>query len=404
MMGAHDSVHDGCPTLRAFAKSGTQHLSLAKRAGRVRTMNCMPFSDFQGNSETVRQLREMLARDRFPHAVILAGPQGAGKYTLALMVARAMNCLQPLETDGLPDFCGVCSNCTRIGQAEDLDSRFAEAVEAREGLRETDKRETRILVQTHPDVLVVPPDPPQMMIKVDQVRQVIQTARYKPQEARRRVFIFVDSAFMKEAANALLKVLEEPPDFATIFLLARNPGELLPTIRSRCVIFSLSALPTAEIEGYLEKSRPEWNARQRQLVARLSGGAVGRARTLSLEDYMAARKDALTLLVTAIRSGEHTDLFKTTETYRAGGEGKEKTDRLLGAVYSLLKDLTALVSNAPELVRNTDIAAELKSLAAAVDFTWIAQATQQLGQVQSGMRRNVLRPLSLDAFALALER
>lgn len=364
----------------------------------------MPFSDFQGNAETVRRLREMLGRDRFPHAVILAGPQGAGKYTLALMVARTMNCLQPRQTDGLPDYCGVCSNCTRIGQAEDLEARFAEAVDAREGLRETDKRETRILVQTHPDVLVVPPDPPQMMIKVDQVRQVIQTARYKPQEARRRVFVFVDSAFMKEAANALLKVLEEPPDFATIFLLARNPGELLPTIRSRCVTFTLSSLPAAEIEGYLEKSRPEWNARQRQLVARLSGGAVGRARTMDLEDYMAARKDALTLLVTSVRAAEHSDLFRTTETYRAGGEGKEKTDRLMGAIYGLLKDLMALVSGAPELVRNTDIAAELKSLAAAVDFNWIAQATQQLGQVQSGMRRNVLRPLSLDAFAIALER
>jgi DNA polymerase-3 subunit delta' len=364
----------------------------------------MAFSDFQGNSETVRQLREMLARDRFPHAVVLVGPQGAGKYTLALMLARTMNCLDPREIDGLPDFCGVCSNCTRIGQAEDLDSRFAEAVEAREGLRDTDKRETRILVQSHPDVLVVPPDPPQMMIKVDQVRQVIQTARYKPQEARRRVFIFVDSAFMKEAANSLLKILEEPPDFATIFLLARNPGELLPTIRSRCVTFTLSALPAAEIEGYLEKSRPEWNARQRQLVARLSGGAVGRARNLNLDDYMAARKDALTLLATAVRSAEHTDLFKTTETYRAGGEGKEKTDRLLGAVYGLLKDLMALVSGTPELVRNTDIMAELKALAASVDFGWIAQASQQLGYVQSGMRRNVLRPLSLDAFAIALER
>jgi DNA polymerase-3 subunit delta' len=364
----------------------------------------MPFSDFQGNAATVRQLREMLDRDRFPHAVILAGLQGAGKYTLALMVARTMNCLDPRLTDGLPDFCGVCSNCTRIGQAEDLESRFAEAVEAREALRETDKRETRILVQTHPDVLVVPPDPPQMMIKVDQVRQVIQTARYKPQESRRRVFVFVDSAFMKEAANALLKVLEEPPDFATIFILVRNPGELLPTIRSRCVIFSLSALPNSEIERYLEKSRPEWNARQRQLVAGLSGGAVGRARMLNLEEYMSARKDALTLLVTAIRSGEHSDLFRTTETYRAGGEGKEKTDRLLGAVYGLLKDLLALVSNAPDLVRNTDITAELKSLAAAVDFDWITKANYQLGQVQSGMRRNVLRPLSLDAFALALER
>src|SRR5690242_21941143 len=103
----------------------------------------MGFSDFQGNEDVVRRLREMLARDRFPHAVILAGPQGAGKYTLALMLARTMNCLDLQETDGLPDFCGQCSNCRRIGEASDLDARFAEAVEAREGLRETDKRETR---------------------------------------------------------------------------------------------------------------------------------------------------------------------------------------------------------------------------------------------------------------------
>jgi DNA polymerase-3 subunit delta' len=366
-------------------------------------MMTMPFSTFQGNSEVVHRLREALARDRFPHGVILAGPQGAGKYTLALMLARAMNCLQPPKTDGLPDFCGVCENCRRIGEAEDLDARFAEAVEAREGLRETDKRETRILVQTHPDVMVVPPDPPQMMIKVDQVRQVIQTSHFKPQEARRRIFIFSDSAFMKEAANALLKVLEEPPEFANIFLLARNPGELLPTIRSRSVTFTLSALPVAEIESYLAKDRPEWNARQRQLAARLSGGAVGRARTLDLEEYVAARKDALALLVTAVRSADHSELFRTTETYRAG-EGKAKTDHLLAAVYGLLKDLLALISGTPELVRNTDIAAELKSLAGSVDFNWIAQATRQLGQMQSGMRRNVLRSLSLDAFALALER
>ncbi len=364
----------------------------------------MPFSTFHGNSGVVHSLREALARDRFPHAAILAGPQGAGKYTLALMLARTMNCLQQPQSDGLPDFCGVCDNCRRIGQAEDLDARFAEAVEAREGLRDTDKRETRILVQTHPDVMVVPPDPPQMMIKVDQVRQVIQTSHYKPQEARRRIFIFSDSAFMKEAANALLKVLEEPPEFANIFLLARNPGELLPTIRSRCVTFTLAALPVAEIEGYLAQDRPEWTARQRQLAARLSGGAVGRARTLDLEEYVAARKDALALLVTAVRSADHSDLFRVTETYRAGGEGKEKTDRLLAAAYGLLKDLLALISGTPELVRNTDIMAELKSLAGSVDFGWITQATRQLGQVQSGMRRNVLRPLSLDAFALALER
>src|SRR6266566_6523734 len=183
----------------------------------------MAFSDFHGNSDLVRRLREMLAHKRFPQAVILAGLAGCGKYTLALMLAKTMNCLSPIITDGLPDFCGKCSNCIRIAACEDLDARFVEAVEARDGLRETDKKDTRILVQTHPDVLVIPPDPPQMMIKVDQVRRVIETIYYRPAEGRERVYIFTDSAFMKEAANSLLKVLEEPPEFATIFLLADNP-------------------------------------------------------------------------------------------------------------------------------------------------------------------------------------
>src|SRR6202451_1058698 len=243
----------------------------------------MPFYDFHGNAETIHRLRDMLARKRLPHAVILAGARGAGKYTLALMLAQALNCLAPTETDGLPDFCGQCANCRRIALAADLDARFAEAVEAREGLREADKKDTRLFVQTHPDVLVIPPDPPQMMIKVDQVRRGIETIYYPAAEGRERVYIFTDSAFMKEAANSLLKVLEEPPDFATIFLLTENPGELLPTIRSRSMVFQLGALPTEEIERYLAEHRPEWKAPQRALVGRLCGGAIGRARGFDLE-------------------------------------------------------------------------------------------------------------------------
>src|SRR5882762_1661172 len=278
----------------------------------------MPFSDFLGNPETVHRLREMLARKRFPHAVILSGAHGSGKYTLALMLTRMLNCLEQPITDGLPDFCGRCANCTRIAQAEDLDARFAEAVEARDGMRDADKKETRILIQTHPDILVIPPDPPQMMIKVDQVRHVIGNIYFRPAEARERVYVFTDSAFMKEAANSLLKVLEEPPEFATIFLLADNPGELLPTISSRSMICSLAALPAREIEEYLAKHRPDWNSKERALVARLSEGAVGRARSFDLAAYTSARAHALTILGSALRSTDHSELFKVTETYRAG--------------------------------------------------------------------------------------
>ncbi len=364
----------------------------------------MPFSDFHGNPDVLHRLREMLAHERFPQAVILAGPAGSGKYTLALMLAKAMNCLQPPASDGLPDFCGHCSNCVRIAQSEDLDARFAEAVEARENLRDADKKDTRLFVQTHPDVLIIPPDPPQMMIKVDQVRRVIETIYFRPGDAKERVYIFTDSAFMKEAANSLLKVLEEPPEFATLFLLTENPGELLPTIRSRSMTVTLNALPAAKIERYLEKQRPDWNAKQRALTARLAEGAVGRARTFDLAAYSAARTHALAVLSSALRAGEHSELFKITETYRAGAEGRDKTDRLLRALYSLLHDITFLHSGAPELVRNTDILGELQKLAEASNFEWIVSAANGVDEIERGMRRNLLRSLALDSFATALER
>ncbi len=364
----------------------------------------MPFSDFHGNAETVHTLREMLARDHFPHAVILSGPQGSGKFTLAQMVAKTMNCLEEPVSDGLPDFCGHCANCTRIAEADALEERFAEAVEARENLRDTDRRETRIFVQTHPDVLIIPPDPPQMLVKVDQVRHVIAEIYYRPAEGGQRVSIFSDADFMKEAANSLLKILEEPPSFATIFLLTDNPAALLPTIRSRCMHLRLAPLPSDEVERYLAKVRPEWQARERALVARICGGGLGRARNFDLAGYLAARQDALALLAPAMGSQDHSALFRITDTYRAGADGKAKTEHLIRTLYALLEDLLFLKSGTPELIRNHDLLGELKRMAQVVDFEWIATASQRLGEVESGMRRNLLRSLSLDSFATSLAK
>jgi DNA polymerase-3 subunit delta' len=209
---------------------------------------------------------------------------------------------------------------------------------------------------------------------------------------------------MKEAANSLLKILEEPPGFATMFLLTENPGELLATIRSRAITLTLAALPAPEIETCLARMRPELHARQRGLVARLSGGAVGAALSFDLAAYVSARKDALALLTTAAHPQDHSELFKVTETYRAGAEGKDKTEELVRTLYWLLEDLLFLKSGTPELVRNADIASELDRLAQSLDFAWITAASDRLGEVQSGMRRNLLRSLSLDAFVTALER
>ncbi len=365
----------------------------------------MGFHDFLGNTQTVTHLRESIRAERFPHSLILAGPRGAGKYTLALMLAKAVNCLNPTESDGLPDFCGVCSNCTRIADAANLEERVAEAVEAREGLRETDKRDTRILIQTHPDVLIVPPDPPQLQIKIGQVRQVIHVAYYRPPVESKRTFtIFTSSAFMREAANSLLKVLEEPPEHTSLILLTENPQELLPTIRSRAVVHRLGALPAAELETLLATRRPLLKQADRALAARLAEGAVGRALTIDLSVYLASRQDALVMLRTALGEPDYTQLFHATESYRAGADGQEKTINLLRAMGSLIEDLLLVVAGTPRLVRNLDLSAELERMAQGLTVDWIDGAARALAQVESGMRRNLLRSLSLDAMAVGMER
>ncbi len=364
----------------------------------------MSFRNFLGNTATTHQLRESIAAGRLPQAIILSGARGAGKYTLALMLAKAINCkVQPL-TDGLPDFCGECTNCGRIATAEALEERVAEAIAAREELRETDKKETRILVQPHPDLLIIPPDPPQLLIKLGQVRSVIRGMYRVPSDARRAIYIFTSAAFMKEAANSLLKVLEEPPEYATIFLLAENISELLPTIRSRSAVFRLGGLPPEQIEALVAEKRTDLKPQQRALVARLAEGTVGRALALDLAGYLAHRQDALILLRHATNEADHSTLFRMTETYRAGAEGAEKTTALLRAFSSLLEDMLLIQAGVPKLVRNIDIQAELERMAGTVSQGWIESASRGLDQAESGMRRNLLRSLALDNFAAGLDR
>ena len=380
----------------------------------VNSLSPLPadFNEFIGNTHVVESLRTAIASGHLPHSIILSGPSGAGKYTLALLLAMTIECeRQPrdLWSNGqtFASFCGHCSNCTRIASAVDLDAQVAAAVAAREELREADKKDTRVLIQPHPDVLVLPPDPPQLLIKLGQVRTLIQRAHYLPAEAPRRIFILTAANMMKEAANSLLKILEEPPDSVHIFILAENLGELLPTIRSRCAIVRLGALPIEEMELLLADRRPDVPPVQRSLIARLSQGAVGRALTFDLETYTASRADALIFLrnaAAAVQASsnsepDHTALFKMTETYRAGADGQQKTIALLRALSMLLEDLLLLDAGTPELLRNIDLRSELDRLAAALPFAWIERASHAVDQVYSGLRRNLLRSLSLDAFA-----
>jgi len=238
-----------------------------------------------------------------------------------------------------------------------------------------------------------------------QVRQVIHAAFYRPpNDAKRAFYIFTTSAFMKEAANSLLKVLEEPPPGTSLILLTENPQELLPTIRSRAIVHRLGALAASELETLLATRRRELKPQDRALASRLAEGAVGRALTIDLSVYLASRQDALILLRNTLREPDYSVLFRATESYRAGADGQEKTINLLRALGSLIEDLLLIVAGTTQLIRNLDIESELLRLAQGITVDWIDGAARAMVQVEQGMRRNLLRSLSLDALAVSLDR
>jgi DNA polymerase-3 subunit delta' len=363
----------------------------------------MGFSEFLGNERIVTALRGMLRRERPPSALLFTGPRGIGKYTLARMLAQAVNCERLKD-----DFCGECDSCKRMtplanpaplitaGLAERGESADAAAVER-----------MPLIIETHPDVWLLVPDPVRRlapvarpMIRVGQLRAVQRAAYFKPQ-GRRRVFILDDAHTMRwNDADVFLKILEEPPEYATLILLAPTPDSLLQTIRSRCLQFHFAPVPAAQIETFL-KERTEAKPPERKLAAQLSSGSPGVALALNLDESTRLRRSVLSLLERAIDGGKSAEIFAATS--QLAKQEKESFENILTLFYSLLTDLLEL-SQSPKnsLSRNPDLHRELEALSKKVNLEWVSNATQRLDLLEGRLKRNVSRQLGLDAVLVSL--
>src|SRR6202045_1819203 len=216
----------------------------------------MGFNEFLGNERIVSAVRGMLKRERVPSALLFTGPRGIGKYTLARMFAQAANC------ERLPDdFCGECEPCQRISLLADPQKLIEQGLAERgESADAATVERVPLILQSHPDVWALVPDPVRLktpvarpMLRVGQLRAVQRAAYFQPM-GRRRVFILDGANTMRwDVANVFLKILEEPPGSATLILTAPSPHVLLPTIISRCLQFHFAPLPQADVERILQE-------------------------------------------------------------------------------------------------------------------------------------------------------
>ncbi len=363
----------------------------------------MPFSEFIGNEKVVAAIRGMLMRGRVPHAMLFSGQRGIGKYTLARMFAQAANCEKLND-----DFCGECAACIAIGKLADLGPLITQGL-AERGANPDPATVERVplQLQTHPDVVAIVPDPVRAqnpvarpVIRMGQLRAVQRAAYFRP-SAKRRVFILDGAETMAWTnANIFLKILEEPPESATLILLAPNPYRLLDTIRSRCLQFFFAPLAVEAVEGFL-KERSELKPAQQKLAAQLSGGSPGVALTLDLEESVRVRKEVVRLVERAMKGTALGEVFAATAQL-AKGE-KESFENLLDVFYSVINDLLELShGQRSSQLRNPDLQRELEALSRQATLEWVARAVETLDEFHGRLRRNVSRQLGLDAVAIAM--
>lgn len=305
-----------------------------------------------GHDWAVEMLHQHAARGEFRHAYLFSGPPGLGRRTLALRFAQALNCPTP-SAPGVP--CGTCRDCKQI-----------------EGMR-------------HPDINIIQADAEGGTLKVDQVREVQRALSLKPYQVNYRVALFLRFQEANDnAANALLKTLEEAPAHAVLILTADNPEQLLPTILSRCEIIRLRPLPISMIEADLIERGLE--TERARLLAHISGGRPGYARTLvddvTLLEKREERLNDLQSLLPAAR----------VEKFSYADKLAKDKDAMRQAILiwlSYWRDVLLRVAQANTALVNIDRNMEIEFLATRLDLPTVRRIVSSLETALEKMERNV---------------
>jgi DNA polymerase III subunit delta' len=337
------------------------------------------FENFWGNAAAAESIEGMIEHDRLPQTLLFAGPEGLGKATLARRIgARLLGHPELIERDDL-------------SLPHNLD-----LIAARDKMPPEKRNEDPFLLSSHPDFVTFPPDGPMRQISIPQTRLLKERAQFLPHKGSRRIFLIdhVDRA-NEQAANSLLKTLEEPPPHLILIMTAENAYDLLPTIRSRAAPAYFAPLGAEEMREFVRARGLDQPERRVALAA----GSPGVAISLDIEVYDKRRAAMLTLVKVAAGLSPFSAWVPVSETM--GRSKSEKLDLYLKVLYELLRDLLLLHHGMTD-IRNIDIRRELETLSGKVEFAWIRQAVKRVDELVMLVRRNIQKTIALDALILDL--
>jgi DNA polymerase-3 subunit delta' len=344
------------------------------------------FGKLIGNLQAKTTLKRLIGHGRLPNSLLFAGPDGVGKREFALETARTMLCPEKSGDEA----CGVCRVCTRLAD-------FVIPATPSDSNKDQFRK---VFFGGHGDVAIVVPF--KNFILVDAIRDLEQEANYRPFESAVRFFIIDDADKMNDqAANALLKTLEEPPPTSYIFLITSRPDSLLPTIRSRCQTLRFTPVETKDIEDYLIQERA-MKHHEAALAARLSRGSIGRAVDLEVEKFRIARDRMFSVLGHTISTGDRAALLKIAEEMN-DAKNKDSFADNIDVLESLVHDVWSLAAGGgPSRIVNTDLEGELRQLAAQAVPERLAQWLKLIEEMRLNFVVNINRKAAADALFMTM--
>lgn len=316
----------------------------------------MEWQDFVGNSDSIGRLQKLLQEKRMPGALLLLGPQGVGKFLAAEMVAAAIFFDSPSEV--------------------------AKAV-------------------NHPDMIIIQPDG--QNIKIEQIRKMQLAAALAPDKAQHRIIIIDDADKMTvQAANSLLKTLEEPAGEAMFILVAENRSLLLDTVISRCLTVEFQPIERSELARYMAE-KYNLPAEQAYTLTMLSGGSLGRAVQLTEDGALNVRLDALGF-VTSIIAQRRSGQYSWTECTRLAENDRPRLLLIMEALLTIWRDLLVMDSgSSAKLLYNVDKERELRDFGAEISGRVILGAIELTNQAMQMLRANGNQLLIMERFMIKMQ-